>query len=109
MSQTVTINRIPTDRDDYAVKIDLWYNDGSMRRSSRGYWSTIAVVKSDCGMEVRQLMGPGTKAVMLEAVDRFNAKRFYALADALKAGNVDNDAYRSAVEAMIAIAPSIQL
>lgn len=72
----VEIEKLSTNRPDYFVRVNLTYNDGSMRRSSRGYYVSVYVIREEPGMWTCNMMGAENKTVLIEKCDRFSAKRF---------------------------------
>lgn len=90
MSRSITVQKIATSDPTHFVEVSVFFDDGSMRRISKGYWVAVQCLtdKGD-GMILRTIFGGGSK-YMLEPTTRFNDKklRMYAAMDFTSPSNM---------------------
>jgi hypothetical protein len=90
-SRIATIERLGTLVPEKSIKVEVFYNDGSLRRTHRGYWLTARIYKDEGrGFESTDLFNGGIQ-VLIESANRYNASRHAALAQAVRNWPVYNE------------------
>ena len=83
MATAIKIATLTTPEPNKVIDVEVWYNDGGLRRAARGYWLAARLYTEEGYMRSTDMMN-GSASDFLEPCQRYNAKRHAALAGAIK-------------------------
>lgn len=85
-ARRLTVVTLPTPEPSKVVEVQVFYDDGALRQSARGYWLSARIWQEEPnGLRSTDLFNGGVHA-FLESATRFNAKRLFGLAHVTPAG-----------------------